>query len=55
MGQGRADDRIAYLSEPEAIEPEFRRQSRLGLFHRKCGRCLSSGIRKRGRFEACYI
>ena len=25
-----ADDRVAYLSEPEAIEPEFRRQSRLG-------------------------
>lgn len=25
-----ADDRIAFLSEPEAIEPEFRRQSRLG-------------------------
>ena len=24
-----ADDRVAYLSEPEAIEPEFRRQSRL--------------------------
>jgi len=25
-----ADDRVAYLSEPEAIEPEFRQQSRLG-------------------------
>ena len=25
-----ADDRVAYLAEPEAIEPEFRRQSRLG-------------------------
>ena len=25
-----ADDRVAYLSEPEAIEPEFRRQSKLG-------------------------
>jgi len=25
-----ADDRVAYLSEPEAIEPGFRRQSRLG-------------------------
>jgi len=25
-----ADDRIACLSEPEAIEPEFRRQSRFG-------------------------
>ena len=25
-----ADDRVAYLSEPKAIEPEFRRQSRLG-------------------------
>jgi predicted nucleic acid-binding protein len=24
-----ADDRVAYLAEPEAIEPEFRRQSRL--------------------------
>ena len=24
-----ADDRVAYLCEPEAIEPEFRRQSRL--------------------------
>ena len=24
-----ADDRVAYLSEPEAIEPEFRRQSTL--------------------------
>jgi hypothetical protein len=24
-----ADDRLAYLSEPEAIEPEFHRQSRL--------------------------
>ena len=24
-----ADDRVAYLSKPEAIEPEFRRQSRL--------------------------
>ena len=24
-----ADDRVAYLSEPEAIEPEFRRQTRL--------------------------
>jgi predicted nucleic acid-binding protein len=24
-----ADDRVAYLSEPEAIEPEFRRQSGL--------------------------
>jgi len=23
-----ADDRVAYLSEPEAIEPEFRRQTR---------------------------
>ena len=25
-----ADDRVAHLSEPEAIEPEFRRQSRVG-------------------------
>jgi len=25
-----AHDRVAYLSEPEALEPEFRRQSRLG-------------------------
>jgi len=24
-----ADDRVAYLTEPEAIEPEFRRQSKL--------------------------
>jgi toxin-antitoxin system PIN domain toxin len=24
-----ADDRVAYLSEPEAIEPEFRRRTRL--------------------------
>jgi toxin-antitoxin system PIN domain toxin len=31
----RADDRVAYLSEPEAIEPEFRRQSRLGTFSPK--------------------
>ena len=30
-----ADDRVAYLSELEAIEPEFRRQSRLGTFSRK--------------------
>jgi uncharacterized protein len=30
-----ADDRIAYLSEPEAIEPEFRRQSKLGTFSPK--------------------
>ena len=30
-----ADDRVAYLSEPEAIEPEFRRQSRLGTFSPK--------------------
>jgi predicted nucleic acid-binding protein len=29
-----ADDRVAYLSEPEAIEPEFR-QSRLGTFSPK--------------------
>src|SRR5207247_769294 len=28
--EGLADDRVAYRSEPEAIEPEFRRQSRLG-------------------------
>jgi hypothetical protein len=33
-----ADDRVAYLSEPEAIEPEFRRRSRLVLLRRKCGR-----------------
>ena len=25
-----ADDRVAYLAEPEAIEPEFRRQSGVG-------------------------
>jgi toxin-antitoxin system PIN domain toxin len=31
----RADDRVAYLSEPEAIEPELRRQSRLGTFSPK--------------------
>jgi len=30
-----ADDRVAYLSEPEAIEPKFRRQSRLGTFSPK--------------------
>src|SRR5260370_41811480 len=30
-----ADDRVAYLSEPEAIEPEFRRQSRLCTFSPK--------------------
>jgi predicted nucleic acid-binding protein len=30
-----ADDRVQYLSEPEAIEPEFRRQSRLGTFSPK--------------------
>ena len=35
MGQGLPDDRVAYLSEPEAIEPEFRRQSRLGTFSPK--------------------
>src|SRR5258708_11061787 len=35
-----ADDRVAYLSEPEAIETEFRRQSRLGTSSPKV--CSSS-------------
>jgi uncharacterized protein len=30
-----ADDRVAYLSEPEAIEPEFRRHSKLSTFSPK--------------------
>jgi hypothetical protein len=32
-----ADDRVAYLSEPEAIEPEFAGSRDLAPFHRKCG------------------
>jgi toxin-antitoxin system PIN domain toxin len=30
-----AEDRVAYLSEPEAIEPEFHGQSKLGTFSPK--------------------
>jgi predicted nucleic acid-binding protein len=29
------DDRVAYLSEPAAIEPEFRRRSKLATFSPK--------------------
>jgi uncharacterized protein len=34
-GKVCADDRVAYLSEPQAIEPELRRQSRPGTFSPK--------------------
>ncbi len=56
MGQGCADDRVAYLSEPEAIEPEFRLQSTLGTLSPKVwADACSSGIRNLGGFKACYI
>jgi uncharacterized protein len=35
LDQVCADDRVAYLSEPEAIEPEFRRQPKHGTFSPK--------------------
>jgi len=52
-----ADDRIRISLEPEAIEPEFRRQSpKLGAtfcFTESVGGCLSFWIRNRGGCEAC--
>jgi hypothetical protein len=51
-----ADDRVAYLSEPEAIDSEFRRQSRLGTSSPKVwADAYLLGVRNCGGPEACNI